>query len=133
MSCSQQYVDMCLEDGRLHIQCPGAGCKHLINTQTVERLASSKALATQAKNLRDANERRLKADVDLNGGGDPAFVAFCSAHARKCPRCAVIVFRDGGCNHISCKCGAHFDWEKTPGALKLTRIPKEWENVSVGL
>ena len=29
---------------------------------------------------------------------------------KRCPRCAVWVEKTGGCNHMSCKCGAHICW-----------------------
>ncbi|KAF9000394.1 hypothetical protein BDQ17DRAFT_1282031 [Cyathus striatus] len=29
---------------------------------------------------------------------------------KKCPRCQVLVQKTEGCNHMSCRCGAHFCW-----------------------
>lgn len=29
---------------------------------------------------------------------------------KRCPRCAIWVEKTGGCNHMSCKCGAHICW-----------------------
>jgi hypothetical protein len=37
--------------------------------------------------------------------------ALASTHGyKRCPRCAVWVEKMGGCNHMSCKCGAHICW-----------------------
>ena len=33
-----------------------------------------------------------------------------SATTRACPACSMGVFKTGGCNHITCLCGAHFCW-----------------------
>ena len=33
-----------------------------------------------------------------------------SANTKLCPKCNNPVEKNGGCNHISCKCGAHFCW-----------------------
>ena len=29
---------------------------------------------------------------------------------RRCPHCNTPIFKDGGCNHVSCKCGRHICW-----------------------
>ncbi|KIP03357.1 hypothetical protein PHLGIDRAFT_243798 [Phlebiopsis gigantea 11061_1 CR5-6] len=29
---------------------------------------------------------------------------------RRCPHCDTPIFKDGGCNHVSCKCGRHICW-----------------------
>lgn len=28
----------------------------------------------------------------------------------KCPRCQNYVVKNGGCNHMTCRCGAEFQW-----------------------
>ena len=33
---------------------------------------------------------------------------FMEDHTRPCPRCKTRVWRDGGCKHLSCTCGAYF-------------------------
>jgi hypothetical protein len=33
-----------------------------------------------------------------------------SSDIKRCPRCAAPIFKDGGCNHVSCRCGAHMCW-----------------------
>ena len=93
---------------RLHVKCLGVGCTNLISDELVEKLASPAALAKREANRRDANKRRLEGlAMPGEADADPlAFHNFCVANTRKCPRCAVIIFRDAGCNHMSCKCGA---------------------------
>ena len=118
--CCTRYCDITLKEGRLHVKCLGVGCANLIGDDLVDRLASPEAVVKREANRRDANKRRLE-EVSAEGDADEdtlAFRAFCVAHVRKCPRCAVLIYRDEGCNHVSCKCGAHFDWEMTPG-IKL--------------
>ena len=118
--CCIRYCDATLEEGRLHVKCLGIGCANLIDDDLVDRLASPEAVAKREANRRDANKRRLE-EVSAEDDADEdtlAFRAFCVAHVRKCPLCAVLIYRDQGCNHVACKCGAHFDWEMTPG-IKL--------------
>ena len=33
--CARQHVDLALEEGRMHVRCPGEGCKHLITDAIV--------------------------------------------------------------------------------------------------
>jgi hypothetical protein len=108
-TCVQFYVSLALQEGRLHVRCTGAGCQHLLDGQAISTHASAEALKTQEESLRAVHARRAAAE------SDPEFLEFCSANCRKCPRCAVIIYRPGGCNHMACKCGAHFDWENTAG------------------
>ena len=113
--CLTRYCDQSLADGRLHVKC--IGCTNLIADELVEKLASKEALAKREANRRDANRRRLEGfgTVGSDDADTLAFQAFCAVNTRKCPRCSVLIYRDSGCNHMTCKCGAHFDWEKTPG------------------
>ena len=116
--CCIRYCDAMLEEGRLHVKCLGPGCANLM--ENVNQLASPAAVAKREANRRDANKRRLE-EVSAEDNADEdtlAFRSFCATHARKCPLCAVLIYRDQGCNHVVCKCGAHFDWERTPG-IKL--------------
>lgn len=32
-------------------------------------------------------------------------------HVKKCPRCHQPMEKNGGCQHMSCRCGHHFCWE----------------------
>ena len=31
-------------------------------------------------------------------------------NTKKCPNCNMDVYKDQGCNHITCRCGIHFCW-----------------------
>jgi len=111
-SCAEQHVEHALEEGRMHVRCPGLGCKHLLEGATIAQLASPAALATRVANIEAANLRRLSSLQSEDAG----FLAFCSKHARKCPSCHVIIYRHAGCDHMTCRCGVEFDWNKTEAA-----------------
>jgi len=118
--CATAHVNHALEEGKLYVRCPGEGCKHLLSDPQVEALASRKALDMKQKNQRAANARRLGEWEQEDDG----FKDFCSRHARKCPACSVIIYRHAGCDHMHCRCGAHFDWNKTPGIFLSDKTGK---------
>jgi eukaryotic-like serine/threonine-protein kinase len=52
-----------------------------------------------------AVERRARAAVD-----DAASSAHIATNTRPCPRCGVRVEKNGGCDHMTCRCGMHWSW-----------------------
>ena len=40
---------------------------------------------------------------------------------RLCPSCDAPVQKNGGCNHIKCRCGADFQWSRAKPVAKKTR------------
>jgi len=109
--CAVQHVNTAISEGRLYVRCPGLACTNLISDSRVEQLASADALEHQANNRRAANARRLESLSEC----DAEFIAFCSEMCRKCPNCSVVIYRFAGCDHMLCRCGTRFDWEKTDG------------------
>ena len=41
---------------------------------------------------------------------DRRFDEWVAANGKRCPECRTVVEKDDGCNHIACRCGAHFCW-----------------------
>ena len=99
--CARQYVDSQIADGRLYIRCPGEGCQHLMEA---EAFASAPAIEQYRASLRASHHERVATETDAT------FVDFAARHARACPRCAVLIWRSGGCDHMQCRCGHHFQW-----------------------
>ena len=52
---------------------------------------------------KDEIRRKKVKDTDENR-------KFMEANTRACPKCKTNVWRDGGCKHLSCRCGAYFCW-----------------------
>lgn len=111
-SCAKQHINVALKEGKMHIRCPGEGCKHLLEEREIRKLASSEALKQRSANIQAANARRI-ADLAKE---DASFLSFCAEHTRKCPSCHVLIYRHAGCDHMTCKCGAEFDWTKDASA-----------------
>lgn len=111
-SCATRHVDLALTEGRMHVRCPGEGCKHQLCADSIRSLASASALQSWKDNKAAANARRAKSLA----AEDEDFRLFCSHHARACPSCHVIIYRHSGCDHMTCMCGHEFDWGRTDGA-----------------
>ena len=48
--------------------------------------------------------------------------------SRECPKCHVLIYKDGGCNHVHCKrCKTHFDWA-TLKPCKHSEVTPGWDN-----
>ena len=103
------YVDSALNDGKLHLRCPGAAgsglCREL-DMNHVKVFASPGVLGERVEQLRRQHGARLSDSLK-----DPTFAAFCAEHARKCPLCHVVIFRHAGCDHMVCKCGHVWNWK----------------------
>ncbi|KAF8806819.1 hypothetical protein BYT27DRAFT_7242544 [Phlegmacium glaucopus] len=41
---------------------------------------------------------------------DCLFNEWANVHGKRCPECRSVVEKNGGCNHMTCHCGAHFCW-----------------------
>ena len=49
------------------------------------------------------------------------FNEWADEHGKRCPECRSVIEKAGGCNHITCRCGAHFCWKcgKTFGSKEI--------------
>lgn len=54
--------------------------------------------------MRDRHADRIQTETDQS------FLAFCREQTRRCPGCGVVIWRDGGCDHLVCVCGTDFMW-----------------------
>ena len=52
-------------------------------------------------------ERRDQKDFSVQ---DRLFNEWANVHGKRCPECKSVVEKISGCNHITCRCGAHFCW-----------------------
>ena len=115
--CARQYVDISLGEGKLYVRCPGVGCQSIFSTPEIKTLASPEALARYEDNLLVSHAQRLADETD------PEFLAFCSTHARRCPKCQVVIFRYAGCDHMACRCGHNFSWSAPEAQIALSETP----------
>jgi hypothetical protein len=103
--CVRTYIDVSLASGRLHVRCPGGDCGALVERAALTTYGSRAAVAAYFDNLAAGHAERLAHEEDR------AFVAFCAAETRRCPGCAVLIWRAGGCDHMTCMCGCEFQYD----------------------
>ena len=69
------------------------------------------------KRLREESSGAPDSLVDFHTGSDAdddgtaAFLAWAGDSTRACPECHVLIYRSEGCAHMSCACGAEFNWD----------------------
>ena len=92
------------------IDCYRPGCDHFSVLRKPAVGASSRARCTKCR----IAEFCLKCTRASHGGEcdrlDEASEQLIRENTRVCPRCLAHVEKNGGCNHMSCRCGAHFCW-----------------------
>ncbi|GAX80454.1 hypothetical protein CEUSTIGMA_g7893.t1 [Chlamydomonas eustigma] len=49
-----------------------------------------------------------------------------AAHTKPCPKCNKAVEKDGGCNHVTCKCGQAFCWH----CGQATKMSHTWDSIA---
>jgi hypothetical protein len=119
--CARCYVDSQLLDGRLHVPCPGAGCAKLLSTQARSAFGSAGALVRHHHRLAARHADRLGHETDNT------FIAFCRGGAvRRCPLCAVLIWRCDGCDLIQCACGHRFEWHAPEARIDGLRPIWRW-------
>ena len=52
-------------------------------------------------------ERQDQKDASLQGR---LFNEWANVHGNRCPACQSIIEKNGGCDHMTCRCGAQFNW-----------------------
>lgn len=122
-SCARQYVDGQIADGRLYIRCPGEGCRQLMDP---EAFASHDAINKYRVSLRASHRERVAAETDAE------FVGFATSQTRACPACGVLIWRSGGCDHMHCRCGNHFQWTDQAAQVSRTGSDVEGDEVAEG-
>ena len=94
----------------LCIDCFRPECSHWNVFSKVVEGSKSIARCTQCK----IAEFCLKCTKASHGGDcyrlDEASQLWEQENTRPCPMCSAKVEKDGGCNHMACRCGAHFCW-----------------------
>lgn len=110
-SCLTQHIHVAISEGRLTIVCPAYGCKNVLGRHDIARIVDDDKLNKYDKDLSDIH--RMRSDYDKLIGLDAGTAV------KPCPKCNVLVSKDGGCNTVTCRCGWTIIW---PTALILQAI-----------
>ncbi|KAF8834264.1 hypothetical protein BDN67DRAFT_596023, partial [Paxillus ammoniavirescens] len=55
-------------------------------------------------------ESRIRRDPAEQDRLNDEWIASQGGRVKKCPRCSVLIEKTRGCNHMTCRCGAHICW-----------------------
>lgn len=97
--------------------CPAPGCEKIIGHSAKGKTVQCECMMQFCYSCRcrahapakcsDANLWRVREEnKDKDGGG-----AHKVTNVKPCPKCKALTFKDGGCMHIQCKCGAQWCWQ----------------------
>ena len=126
--CAKTHITTQVEEGKTVIQCPnvcGGRCNTPLKTATIEHLCGAEVMNTYSRNLY-ANyfDYVTQLQNEAAAGKNTDFIVWAHHNTRNCPRCAVIIYRFDGCDHMKCRCGTFFDW-KLSSRLELPPSVKQ--------
>jgi hypothetical protein len=115
--CLSQYYKTAFDDGKLIIRCPGSWtsdsgtlvtCKSEVPPADIDACLGPELGDVFRAKRRERFSSYLEELATTRANKD--FVSWAEKEARVCPVCNVIIWRYQGCNHMTCRCGGHFDW-----------------------
>ena len=116
--CAARWLEIQARDGAIYTRCPTPGCKTPLPREALELLLEPEAYQAHLARARRSYEQRLRdlqartaAGSNDDDDGTAAFLAWAGDSTRACPECHVLIYRSEGCAHMSCACGAEFNWD----------------------
>lgn len=103
-SCMTMWAETEINDHKLRVKCPAAGCSYNLFDYDVEALVSPEVVERFHEHKNSDYLKHLKKTLKE----DPILRMWLKSHARPCPDCHVIVSRSEGCDHMVCVCGTRF-------------------------
>ena len=111
-ACMKRYAETSLFIGaQVMLRCPSPGCPYTMDVDEIGRLVPLDTLAAKRANNVADQQRRLASIRAGNEEESGLRELLASNVARSCPRCSVVILKNGGCHHMTCNmCGCQFDW-----------------------
>jgi len=106
--CTNKYVGVTLLEHvggfkKEEIECPTDGCKEHLGWKHVRELLSGDTMGKVLKIWRSQMDIK-----NNNNEMDHETEKTISSISKKCPDCQVNIEKDGGCDHVRCRCGKNF-------------------------
>jgi hypothetical protein len=111
-TCKHRFCRACiaayLEHGadKERLRCPEPGCTIEVKQEDVSRVVPG---LDRLKRLAAAHDRYREALA--TAAQDRPFFEWALANVRVCPRCKVMLIKDGGCDSMTCICGGVFNYQ----------------------
>merc|ERR1712048_326282 len=93
-SCAKSWAETAVNEQKLQVRCPAAGCKYCLWDQDLKELLSAKMYHRHEEHKHVDHLTNLKQIVKH----DDCLMDWLRTNARPCPTCHVIVSRSEGCN-----------------------------------
>lgn len=103
-SCMARWAETAIDEHKLRIKCPAAGCSYSLWQQDLQELVRCESFARHQEHRNADYLQHLRACVK----DDAELKTWLKSNARPCPDCHVIISRSEGCNFMQCVCGTRF-------------------------
>jgi len=99
-----------LQQNRLYppavqVDCPQPGCVGL------GYLGFDTVMCFICEHQWDATEGILGEETELPEGEEVAEASVAGVKVKRCPKCNEYIEKNGGCDHMTCRCGHEFSWQ----------------------
>lgn len=103
-SCVETWAETAINEQKLNIRCPAAGCKYRLWDQDLQEVLRPRMFDRHQEHKHADHLKNLKSIAKE----DESLMGWLRKNARPCPHCHVIVSRSEGCNTMICVCGTRF-------------------------
>merc|ERR1719277_534472 len=111
-SCISQYVLKLREESRLAScpQCKKPLQKHelaiCLSSEAAEQLIADDAARVPVSDCQQSSDCNQESSSGVRA----------VPHLKRCPSCQALIQKNGGCDHMTCRCGREFFWSQVPCA-----------------
>ena len=111
LSCVKDNIKTLVENGEYLMRCRYSNCSTVIPMNYVlENLIDDERLKKQFISNCFFNFNKDNSDF-IHRSLSESFITYIRDFAQICPKCKTVVEKNGGCQHMTCKCGEQFCFE----------------------
>jgi len=115
-TCIGKYSEACAREGRM-ARCPE--CKREMQRSELP----TQPLAGSGGGMLEMVGGPFDPSIDLSDlTVHQVLRAARQAHLKRCPACGTLIEKDGGCDHMRCRCGQMFRWSEVPSLAPCNQV-----------